>query len=203
MNETATATTTKSTGAASALAASLDLSAETPGRAVPVFDGVWLIATTAPARPVETHVRDQQPLFRVPALRSAGGPAGAAGRQRGRSRAGDPGGAAPRTRDQACRSSRSCLPGGGHHLHMAPWHAAFPSAKLLVGPERIPRTANGRKLMGWAGSRRCRSTIRSRSSAASSTPSCSTASPARQSTRAPARARPTRASRTCAGCSSS
>ena len=46
MNETATATTKKSTGAASALAASLDLSAETPGRAVPVFDGVWLIATT-------------------------------------------------------------------------------------------------------------------------------------------------------------
>jgi len=38
-------------------------------------------------------------------------------------------------------------PGGGHHLHMAPWHAAFPEAKLLVGPERIPRTANGRKLM--------------------------------------------------------
>jgi len=38
-------------------------------------------------------------------------------------------------------------PGGGHHLHMAAWHAAFTSAKLLVGPERIPRTANGRKLM--------------------------------------------------------
>ena len=54
----------------------------------------------APARPVETHVRDQQPLFRVPPLRSAGGPDGAAGRQRGRSRAGDSGGAAAGTRDQ-------------------------------------------------------------------------------------------------------
>jgi hypothetical protein len=38
-------------------------------------------------------------------------------------------------------------PGGGHHLHMPAWHAAFPSARLLVGPERIPRTENGRKLM--------------------------------------------------------
>jgi len=38
-------------------------------------------------------------------------------------------------------------PGGGHHLHMPAWHAAFPSATLLVGPERIPRTANGRRLM--------------------------------------------------------
>jgi hypothetical protein len=38
-------------------------------------------------------------------------------------------------------------PGGGHHLHIAAWHEAFPAAKCLVGPERIPRTANGRKLM--------------------------------------------------------
>src|SRR3982751_2936315 len=45
MSETATATTNKTPGAISALAATLDLSAETPGRAVPVLEGVWLIAT--------------------------------------------------------------------------------------------------------------------------------------------------------------
>jgi hypothetical protein len=38
-------------------------------------------------------------------------------------------------------------PGGGHHLLMAPWVDAFPEAKVLVGPERVPRTANGKKLM--------------------------------------------------------
>jgi hypothetical protein len=38
-------------------------------------------------------------------------------------------------------------PGGGHHLMMAPWHDQFPQAQLLVGPLRIPRTANGKKLM--------------------------------------------------------
>ena len=42
MSETATATTNKNTGAP---AATLDLSSEATGRAVPVFEGVWLIAT--------------------------------------------------------------------------------------------------------------------------------------------------------------
>ena len=38
-------------------------------------------------------------------------------------------------------------PGGGHHLHMAPWHAAFEKARILFCPVRVPKTANGRKLV--------------------------------------------------------
>jgi hypothetical protein len=38
-------------------------------------------------------------------------------------------------------------PGGGHHLHMAAWHAELPRAKFLLCPVRTPNTANGRKLL--------------------------------------------------------
>jgi hypothetical protein len=38
-------------------------------------------------------------------------------------------------------------PGGGHHVLLPAWALAFPDASVLVGPDRIPRTANGKKLM--------------------------------------------------------
>jgi hypothetical protein len=38
-------------------------------------------------------------------------------------------------------------PGGGHHLHVAPWIEVFTKARILLPPTRIPRTANGKKLM--------------------------------------------------------
>ncbi len=38
-------------------------------------------------------------------------------------------------------------PGGGHLIHLAPWHAEFPEAKILVPPTRLPRTRTGSKLM--------------------------------------------------------
>lgn len=38
-------------------------------------------------------------------------------------------------------------PGGGHHVAMDAWHDAFPSLTLLLPPGRIPRTANGKKLL--------------------------------------------------------
>jgi hypothetical protein len=38
-------------------------------------------------------------------------------------------------------------PGGGHHVTMDAWHAAFPTVTLLLPPARIPRTANGKKLL--------------------------------------------------------
>jgi hypothetical protein len=38
-------------------------------------------------------------------------------------------------------------PGGGHHVLLPPWIEAFPQASILVGPERIPRTASGKKLL--------------------------------------------------------
>jgi hypothetical protein len=38
-------------------------------------------------------------------------------------------------------------PGGGHHVLLPPWVEAFPKASILVGPERIPRTESGKKLL--------------------------------------------------------
>jgi len=37
--------------------------------------------------------------------------------------------------------------GGGHHLHMDAWIDAFPEAKVLVPPVRVPRTRHGKLLM--------------------------------------------------------
>jgi len=143
MIDTAKAT---STAAARPLHASFDLSAETTGRAVPVFDGVWLIATRH--RPgLSKHmfeINNRCFVFRLydqrldkPVLLVAN--------------AVDPSQAIPEVhrleRETGLPVTAIVSPGGGHHLHMAPWHAEFPSATLLVGPERIPRTANGRKLM--------------------------------------------------------
>jgi hypothetical protein len=41
-------------------------------------------------------------------------------------------------------------PGGGHHVLLPSWVEAFPQASVLVGPDRIPRTANGKKLMAMS-----------------------------------------------------
>ena len=38
-------------------------------------------------------------------------------------------------------------PGGGHHMHIAPWHDEFTQAKVFLGPIRTPHTGNGKKLM--------------------------------------------------------
>jgi hypothetical protein len=38
-------------------------------------------------------------------------------------------------------------PGGGHHVTLDRWHAAFPTATTLIGPARIPRTENGKRLL--------------------------------------------------------
>ena len=35
-------------------------------------------------------------------------------------------------------------PGGGHHLLLPPWVEAFPQARVLLGPARIPRTRSGK-----------------------------------------------------------
>jgi hypothetical protein len=37
--------------------------------------------------------------------------------------------------------------GGGHHLHLDAWIDAFPEAKVLLPPVRVPRTRHGRLLM--------------------------------------------------------
>ena len=137
---TATAATTNR------LPAAFDLSVEIPGRAAQVFDGVWLIATNH--RPgLSKHmfeINNRCFVFRL------------FDQQAGRAvllvaNAVDPAQAVTEVqrleRETGLPVAAIVSPGGGHHLHMPAWHAAFPSAKLLVGPERIPRTANGRNLM--------------------------------------------------------
>src|SRR3954469_1427659 len=123
MRETATATmTTKSTGAASALAASLDLSGEAPGRAVPVFDGVWLVATRH--RPGLSkkmfEINNRCFVFRL------------FDQQAGRPvllvvNAVDAEQAIPEVqhleRETGLRVSAVVSPGGGHHLQFEAWHA--------------------------------------------------------------------------------
>jgi hypothetical protein len=37
-------------------------------------------------------------------------------------------------------------PGGGHTVMLPEWHDALPDARVLVGPTRIPRTAQGKRL---------------------------------------------------------
>jgi len=141
MTDTATATSS-----ATPLHSTIDLSAETPGNAVPVFDGVWLLATKH--RPgLSKHmfeINNRCFVFRLYDQRA------------GRSvllvaNAVDPEQSVAEVRrlerETGLPVTAIVSPGGGHHLHMPAWHAAFPSATLLVGPERIPRTANGRKLM--------------------------------------------------------
>lgn len=145
MTETATNAAT-TTPAGSPIHPGFDLSAETAGGAVPVFDGVWLIATRH--RPgLSKHmfeINNRCFVFRLYDQKA------------GRSvllvaNAVDPAQAIPEVqrleRETGLPVAAIVSPGGGHHLHMASWHAAFPAATLLVGPERIPRTANGRKLM--------------------------------------------------------
>jgi len=145
MTETSTSTAQKSPDV-SPIHASFDLASETTGRAVRVFEGVWLIATRH--RPgLSKHmfeINNRCFVFRLldqktgkPVLLVVN--------------AVDPAQAVLEVqrleRETGLRVSAIVSPGGGHHLHMPAWHAAFPAAKLLVGPERIPRTANGRRLM--------------------------------------------------------
>ena len=127
--------------------AAFDLERRDTGKAVEAFDGVWLHRHAASPRPFEAHLRDQQPLLRVPALRSEGGQARAAGGERGRPGAGDPRGAAHRARRPACRWPPSFRREAGITSSSSRGTTEFKQARVLVGPVRIPRTANGAKLM--------------------------------------------------------
>src|SRR5262245_45224330 len=145
MTDTATSAA-KQSPAVSPLHTSFDLSVEATGKAVSVFDGVWLIATKH--RPgLSKHmfeINNRCFVFRLYDQKAA------------RTvllvvNAVDPAQGIPEVqrleRETGLPVAAIVSPGGGHHLHMPAWHAAFPAARLLVGPERIPRTANGRKLM--------------------------------------------------------
>jgi hypothetical protein len=142
----ATAPSAAAGGRDAAGTATFDLSGERAGEAVAVFDGVWLIATRH--RPGLSkrmfEVNNRCFVFRL------------FDQQAGRPvllvvNAVDPAQAIPEVRrlerETGLAVAAIVSPGGGHHLLLEPWHAEFKEAKILVGPERIPRTANGQKLM--------------------------------------------------------
>ena len=126
--------------------ATLDLSAETPARAIPVFAGVWQIATRH--RPGLSkkmfEINNRCFVFRLFDQR-AGRPTLLV------VNAVDPAQAIPEVRrlerETGLRVSAVVSPGGGHHLQFAPWHREFTDARMLLCPVRIPHTANGQRLM--------------------------------------------------------
>jgi pimeloyl-ACP methyl ester carboxylesterase len=127
-------------------AARLRLDDETPGRAIQAADGVWVIATNhRPGfnrhmfeinnRTIVFQLRDQRLGCPVLLVANGSDPAQAAGEVR-------------RIALQTGLPVRYVVsPGGGHHLTLDRWHEAFPEAQILVPPLRVPRTANGGKLM--------------------------------------------------------
>jgi hypothetical protein len=124
---------------------SLSLERETVGKAVPVWDGVWLLATRhrpglsrhmaeinnrcfvfrlddAKLGPVLAVINAVDPVVGIPEVR--------------------------RIEQETGLAVRYVIsPGGGHHLMLPAWHEQFTRAQVLVGPVRIPRTAHGQKLM--------------------------------------------------------
>jgi len=124
----------------------VDLSGETPARAVAVFEGVWLIATRhRPGLSKEMfEVNNRCFVFRLFDQR-AGRPTLLV------VNAVDPAQAIPEVRrlerETGLRVSAVVSPGGGHHLQFASWQREFTEAQMLLCPVRIPRTANGQRLM--------------------------------------------------------
>jgi hypothetical protein len=127
-------------------AAAFDLTGEAAGRAVQVFEGVWLIATRH--RPgLSKHsfeVNNRCFVFRL-ADRQVGVPVLVV------ANAVDPGQAIPEVRrierETGLEVRYILSPGGGHHLLLEPWHDEFTAAKVLVPPVRIPRIEHGQQLM--------------------------------------------------------
>jgi hypothetical protein len=125
----------------------IDLSGETPGKAVRVADGFWIVATQhhpAGARSFP-EINNRCLIFEVmengtPVLLAINGVEPSAIAE------------VKRVEVETGRRLRYILsPGGGHHVLLPPWVQAFPHASVLVGAERIPRTANGKKLLAMKG----------------------------------------------------
>jgi hypothetical protein len=125
---------------------SLKLELETFGQAREIFDGVWIIATRH--RPGLSK-RVFECNNRCLVLRLFDAAAGASCLVV--VNAVDPQQAIPEVRrlerETGLPVRYVISPGGGHHLHMPAWHAAFTSARVLLCPVRAPKTANGRKLL--------------------------------------------------------
>jgi hypothetical protein len=123
---------------------SIDLAGETAGRAVRVAEGFWIVATRHHPGGSQSfpEINNRCLIFEVvergaPVLVVINGVEPAAISE------------VKRVEGETGRHVRYILsPGGGHHVLMPPWVEAFPEASVLVGSERIPRTANGKRLLG-------------------------------------------------------
>jgi hypothetical protein len=123
--------------------APIDLAEETPGRAVRVAEGFWIVATRHHPGGSRSfpEINNRCLIFELVEsgtrvlLVINGVEPGAIDEVK-------------RIESETGHRVRYILsPGGGHHVLMPPWVAAFPRASVLVGPERIPRTVNGAKLL--------------------------------------------------------
>lgn len=126
--------------------APLTLDRETTGEAVEVFDGLWILATRHHGGGFS---RFPEANNRAIILRLVDADTGRAGLVV--VNATDPAQSfAPlhRLREQTgLEVSHVVSPSGGHHSFMGPWHDEFSAATLWLGAERIPRTANGARLL--------------------------------------------------------
>lgn len=124
----------------------LALERETFGKAVEVADGVWLLATRH--RPGLSkrmfEINNRCFVFRLNDP-NAGGPVLLVANAVDPAQSLDEIGRLERENRLQVRYVLSV--GGGHHLHMDPWVDAFPEARILVPPVRVPRTNHGQKLM--------------------------------------------------------
>jgi hypothetical protein len=121
----------------------IQLENETVGRTAQVADGFWVLATKH--HPGGSHrfpeINNRCLVFRLiedgaPLLLVINGVESGAIAE------------VKRLEEETGLSVRYVLsPGGGHHVLLPAWVVAFPRASVLVGPDRIPRTANGRKLL--------------------------------------------------------
>lgn len=125
----------------------IDLQHETPGKAVRVAEGFWIIATRHHPGGSQSfpEINNRCLIFdlfdggeRVLLVINGVEPAAVAEVKR-----------IERETNLPVRYVLS--PGGGHHVLMPAWVEAFPNASVLVGPERIPRTANGKRLLEMRG----------------------------------------------------
>jgi hypothetical protein len=121
------------------------LAGESFGKAVQVADGFWIIATKH--RPGLSkrmfEINNRCLVFRLKE------PTG--GQVLLVANAVDPGQALDEVRrlekETGFRVRYVLSVGGGHHLHMDAWIDAFPEAKVLLPPVRVPRTRHGKVLM--------------------------------------------------------
>ncbi len=125
--------------------ASIDLSLEAPGVAAPVAEGLWILATRHHGGGFTRfpEANNRAVILRLEHPDTGPGLVVV--------NATDPAQSFEPLRD-LCRSTGLDVtyvisPGGGHHSYLGPWHDAFEGAQILIGAERVPRTANGRALL--------------------------------------------------------